>query len=106
MRKVFSFVCVAIAVASLTSCAVVGTPAGVGTLYTNVESGVGVTSNNVGKKVGTSSASNILGLVTTGDASINTAARQAGIKKISHVDQKQSGFLGIFASYKTVVYGE
>ena len=41
-----------------------------------------------------------------GDASINTAAKAAGIRKISHVDCQKSNLLGIFSSYKVVVYGE
>lgn len=90
----------------LSSCAVVGTGAGMGVLYTGVTEGAAVTSNNLGKKVGESSASNILGLVASGDASIDLAAKKAGIKKISHVDVKKTSVLGIFASYKTIVYGD
>ena len=90
----------------LTSCAALSTPVGMGGLYTGVQSGVTATSNNVGKKVGIASATNILGIVATGDASINTACKNAGIKKISHVDQKQTSVLGIFSSYQTIVYGE
>ena len=62
--------------------------------------------NNVGNKVGTSSYSNILGIIQTGDAGINAAAKGAGIKKISHVDQNTTSFLGLFGSHKTFVYGE
>ncbi len=95
------------AVALLTSsCAVVGTPAGTGVLYTGMTSGEGVTSNTLGNKVGISSATNVLGLVAVGDAGIEAAAKQAGIKKISHVDSKKTSILGLFATYKTVVYGE
>lgn len=90
----------------VSSCAVVSTPAGMGVLYTGVTSGENVTSNSLGKKVGQSSASNILGLVATGDASIDLAAKKAGIKKISHVDAKRTSVLGIFASYTTIVYGD
>lgn len=106
MKKFLSFVLVVAAAASMTSCAVIGTPVGVSTLYTDVQTGVAVSGNNVGKKVGTSSAMNVLGLIATGDASINTAANAGGIKKISHVDKKQTSILGLFSSYKTVVYGE
>lgn len=89
-----------------TSCAMVPTGAGIGALYTGVSEGKAVTSNGVGKKVGQSSATNVLGIVATGDASINTAAKNAGIKKISHVDVKKTSVLGIFANYTTIVYGE
>ncbi len=84
----------------------ISTPAGAGGLYTSVKSGAAVTSNTLGKKVGVSSASNILGIIATGDATIQTAAKSAGIKKISHVDQEASSILGLFGTYKTVVYGD
>lgn len=107
MRK--SFLSAAIIAAStllLSSCAIVSTPVGMATLYTGVETGHSVTSNNIGKKVGTATATNVLGIVAVGDASINKAAKDAGIKKISHVDQKQTSMLGLFSSYTTTVYGE
>ncbi len=89
----------------MSSCAVVGTGAGIGSLYTGVTEGGAVTSNPLGTKVGQSSATNILGIVATGDASINAAAKAAGIKKVSHVDVKKMSILGLFATYTTIVYG-
>lgn len=62
--------------------------------------------NNVGNKVGVSSYNNILNIIVTGDAGINAAARNANIKKISHVDQQKTSFLGLFGTVKTKVYGE
>lgn len=105
MKKVCLSVAAALALL-VSSCAVVSTPAGMGVLYTGVTSGESVTSNPLGKKVGQSSASNILGLVATGDASIDLAAKKVGIKKISHVDVKKTSVLGIFASSTTIVYGD
>lgn len=96
----------AVVALTLASCSTVSTGAGVGALYTNVSEGQIATSNHVGSKVGTSSATGILGLIATGDASIQKAAKEAGITKISHVDVKKSSILGIFATYTTVVYGE
>lgn len=77
-----------------------------GSLYTNMKEGLTATSNPAGTKVGSSSATGILGLVVTGDASIQTAARSAGIQKISHVDTEKSSILGIYTTYTTIVYGE
>lgn len=105
MKKVGLLAVAAIALLA-SSCATVGTPVGIGALYTSVNSGEAVTSNNLGKKVGTSKASNVLGLVATGDASIEKAAKDAGIKKISHVDSKKTSILGLFATYTTTVYGD
>lgn len=93
-------------VALMSSCATIGTPAGIGVFYTDVQAAGTATSNALGEKVGTSKATNILGLFSTGDASIQTAAKNAGIKKISHVDQNYKSFLGIFGTYEIFVYGE
>jgi hypothetical protein len=99
------FMAIALAGMLMSSCAVVGTGAGMGVLYTGVTEGAAVTSNPLGTKVGQSKATNVLGLVATGDASIDAAAKSAGIKKVSHVDVKKMSVLGIFATYTTVVYG-
>lgn len=105
MKKLFIIAAVA-ATALLSSCASTSTVCGVGGLYTNVKEGVTATSNNVGSKVGTATATNILGIIATGDASISTAASNAGIKKISHVDANKKSILGIFSTYEIFVYGE
>lgn len=97
---------IAVVALSLTSCAMVGTTAGAGLLYTEISDPAAVTSNTLGSKVGTSKATNILGWIVTGDASINTAAKNAGIKKVSHVDFKKKSILGIYATSEIVVYGE
>jgi hypothetical protein len=90
----------------LSSCAAfVATPV-LGAIYTDVKAPVFATSNTVATKVGTAEATSILGLVATGDASINAAAQKAGIKKISHVDYHGTSILGIFAKYTVYVYGE
>ena len=91
---------------TLASCSTVTSGSGIGAIYTGVTEGQIATSNPVGSKVGESHSIGVLGLVSVGDASIQQAANQAGIKKISHVDVKKTSVLGIFASYKTLVYGE
>jgi hypothetical protein len=97
---------VGVCLALFSSCAVVSTPVGNGWAYTEIKGNAGVTSNALGSKVGTAKASNILGIVAMGDASVQSAAKSAGITRISHVDFEANGLLGIFASYTTVVYGE
>lgn len=105
MRKVI-FTVAAVAAMAFTSCSTITTQAGMGVLYTGVEEGQMVTSNQLGTKVGTSNSIGVLGLVAIGDASIQTAANSAGIKKISHVDAKKTSILGLFAKYELLVYGE
>ena len=106
MKKlVKSIFAVAIAM-TLASCGSIGTVAGAGLLYTDMAQGEMVTGNTLGSKVGTSVANSYCGLIAVGDASVQTAARSAGIKKISHVDSKKSSILGILITHTTVVYGE
>jgi hypothetical protein len=56
-------------------------------------------------KVGRSEAWGIL-VFATGDASISAAMRNGGITRIHHVDHETSSFLGVYAKYTTIVYGE
>jgi len=92
-------------VAFMSSCAIVKSPLS-GALYSDVKAPVAVTSNAHSTKVGSSEATSILGLVAQGDASIDAAAKSAGITKIHHVDEQSTNLLGIFATYKIFVYGE
>ena len=99
MKKVFYSVAVAlVGVTMLSSC--------MGAAFVDATGPVAATSNPVGKKVGHASSTNVLGIVHTGDGGIDKAAKEAGIKKISHVDQNQFSILGLFTTYKTTVYGE
>ena len=77
-----------------------------GSIYTDVTTPVEATANGVGTKVGTSEVVGILGLVATGDAGINEAAKNGGISKISHVDRHVMSILGLYAKYTVYVYGE
>ena len=89
----------------LTGCAMVSSPVS-GYVYLQTKGPGAVTSNTLGHKVGTSEATSILGILGSGDASINAAAKAGGIKKISHVDYETSNILGIYAKHITIVYGE
>lgn len=105
-KKMIKLAMAGMVVFGLSSCASISSPAGMGALYTSVKTDGHVTSNPCGTKVGTATATNILGWVLTGDASVETAAKSAGIKKISHVDRENMSILGIYGTYKVIVYGE
>jgi hypothetical protein len=106
MLKRIKIVAVTLTTAGLiSSCATVKSPLG-GIWYTNVKAPVAVTGNSVSTKVGTSTAISVLGLIARGDASIEAAAKSAGITKIHHVDEQSTKVLGFFARYKVFVYGE
>jgi ABC-type sugar transport system substrate-binding protein len=105
MKKIKMFVCATVGALMLSSCAMVKSPVS-GFLYTSVKAPVAATSNAGSTKVGTSKATSILGWFATGDASIDAAAKSAGITKIHHVDEKCMSVLGLFAKYEVFVYGE
>ncbi len=104
MKKVFMFVA-AVGCLFLSSCGVTRAPV-MGTLYTDVTSGTAVTSNSLATKVGKASVTGYLGLIATGDASYQTAAKNGGIKKITHVDEHNKTILGIITTHEIIVYGE
>ena len=67
---------------------------------------VNATSNEVGNKVGMSKATGYLNVLWFDqDASIQKAAKQGGITKISTVDLKQTNILGIIQTYECIVTG-
>jgi len=86
-------------------CMIVTSPA-MGNLYTDVKAPLSATSNTGYSKVGKASCQSILGLIATGDASIEAAAKSQGITKIHHVDYESKNILGIVGSYTVVVYGD
>lgn len=89
----------------LSGCAMAVSPA-TGVWYTDVKAPVAATESSGSSKVGMGSVTSILGLVATGDASIATAAKSAGITKVHHVDYETMSILGIYAKYTVKVYGE
>lgn len=82
------------------------TPFPVGMLYTELKLPIAAESDVKAVKSGSSECMSVLGLVTTGDASINTAMRNGNITKISHVDWEVKNILGVIGNYKLTVYGE
>ena len=61
----------------------------------------------LGSKRGTAEAYSLLWLVSWGDASYATAAKNGGIKVMKHADQEmQQVLLGIYTRWRVVVYGD
>jgi len=77
-----------------------------GMFYADTAANEDVTANPVGSKTGEACAKSIMGWVTTGNASVQEAAKNGGIKKITAVDNKFSNILGVIATYCVVVVGE
>ena len=57
-------------------------------------------------KRGEACSNNILGLVATGDSSIDAAKKNAGITRVASVDHTSTRVLGYFARFCTIVKGE
>ena len=100
MKKLLAF---AFAAALCTGC--VKSPL-IGGAYTDVRDGFAVTGNAGSSKVGTAEAKGYVGLVALGDASIQAAARDAGITRIHHVDYQAKPYVGVYTIYTVIVYGE
>lgn len=92
------------AISILGGCAMAKAPV-TGLWYTDAHSSVTATSNQAGNRVGEACATSILGIVATGDASIETARRNGGITMISGVDDHATSILGVYAKYCTIVRG-
>lgn len=77
----------------------------VGGIYTDVKDGC--RDGNAGSsKVGTAEAKGYVGVVALGDASIQAAAREAGITRIHHVDYQAKSYVGVYTIYTIIVYGD
>lgn len=93
----------------LASCATGPSPI-VGSVYTNLKGPnhgeyVSKVKKNITSQTGEACASSILGMIATGDASINTARKSVGIKKIQNVDYKFYNILGLYTKTCTLVTG-
>lgn len=99
------FAAMAAVAMSFASCAMVSAPVN-GGLIGDVKAPFAVTGNSGSSKVGTAEAKSILGIISSGDASIEAAAKSAGITKIHHVDYHAKNILTFIATYTTYVYGE
>lgn len=87
----------------LTGCAYAASPL-TGGLYNNVQGPI-TASGAAGSKMGKACANSILGIVATGDASIDAARRAGNITNVSSVDHESTSILGLYATFCTIVRG-
>lgn len=76
-----------------------------GFAYMDVKSPEEATPNLLGKKMGRGSCESFLGIYAKGDCSIETAAREANITRITHVDSHAETVLLVYSKYTVLVYG-
>jgi len=89
-----------------------GGPSVAGAIYTDVKDpaqhlAVAVDTSANGQKQGVSSAQALFGLFAFGDAGVDAAMRNGGIRKVHHVDHQVQLLLGgVWAKTTTIVHGE
>ena len=82
-----------------------GSKTGPGFIYTNHFEAAMVTANQAGRKRGESCTMNILGLVTTGDATLSAAMKAGGITVVSSADTYWKSILGVWGKMCMIVTG-
>lgn len=98
--------------ASIVACALMlsgcASPLPVGAIITDVKLPVAAGGNKLPAQLkrGESVSKSYVGLVATGDSSIEAALRNSGIKTIHYVDWEAFNILGVYGEYKCVVFGE
>ena len=111
MRKILLLATLVAVCITMTGCGAMLAVGGGGILYQDTKAPAaalayyGPTATQ-GMKTGTGSFTSILGILATGDASLDAAMRSGGITKLHHVDTEVTSILGIISTYKIIVYGE
>ncbi len=77
----------------------------IGLLYLDVKGPVTAT-EGTGTREGRACAQSILGLFSTGDASIEAAKAAGGIQEVSSVDHHSTSILGIVGEFCTIARGK
>lgn len=93
-----------VALLLLSGCQPVAAPV-MGLIMLDTQYGDSATDGPAPTKEGKACAKTIMGLVATGDASIQAAKVNGGISTVSHVDHSANSILGIVAEWCTIVKG-
>lgn len=104
MRKLLA-VGVLVTATFLAGCQPVASPL-LGIFYNETKFGDTATTATSAAKEGRACAQTILGLVATGDASIDAAKANGGITEVSYVDHTAKSVLGIIGEWCTIVKGK
>ncbi len=105
MKNILKAVIAGALLLSATSCAFPLPSSGAGWIYTDVTEGVFANGSVRENRSGEVCSKNILGIVSTGDTSIDLAKKQARINNVASIDRTYEGVLGIYAKSCTIVKG-
>jgi hypothetical protein len=108
-RIIFTVLLAAVCIATMTGCGAI--LYGGGILYADAKQPMSAIAyygdHATGySKIGKASNTAILGILLTGDASLDAAMHSAAITKVHHVDTQYTNILGIIQTQTTIVYGE
>ena len=103
MKKTMVGAAAALALLVAGGCA---TPYPMGMVYTDVRLPGGAGEAKSATKVGEATCQTVLGMVAWGDASVTTAAKNGGVTNIKYVDFESRNVLGLFGTYRCIVYGD
>jgi hypothetical protein len=80
----------------------------VGSMYVNMKlpGNMGDGKDVAYTKVGKASAVSVFTLFAMGDASLEKAIKNGGLKTVKYADYHVNNFLGIYGSYTTTAYGD
>ena len=95
----------AILLLTSSGCATGHSATGTGFIYTDHFEGVMATANQAGRRRGEACTQNVLGLVTSGDASLSAAMKNGAITVISSADRHFYSVLGVYGKMCTIVTG-
>jgi hypothetical protein len=79
-----------------------------GTLFNNTSMPVDIAfgPNEIGSASGRASATTVLGLLSWGDCSVQSAARHGNLATVDHIDAHVTNILfGVYTKYETIAYG-
>ncbi|MDD2941534.1 MAG: TRL-like family protein [bacterium] len=89
----------------LSACATPLPGVGPGAIFTETTEAVSANNNIPSTRRGEACATNILGIVSTGDSTVDTAKRQGGITRVSSIDRSFYSILGVYAKACTIISG-
>ncbi|GAB4315901.1 MAG: hypothetical protein Kow0059_08210 [Candidatus Sumerlaeia bacterium] len=75
--------------------------------FTNYSAPLDIKYNSpIGQKSGNASTTSILGLISFGEAGVDAAVREGGLQRVDYIAYEATNVMGIYQSWKTIVYGE
>lgn len=104
LKNVSFFATMLLLLVGISGCMAVASPV-LGLFYTEAKYGDTATPVAAANKEGKACATSILGLIAMGDASVEAAKTNGGIREVSSVDHSAKNILGLFGEWCTIVRG-